>query len=88
MQTISILTKDDLLNFKKELFNEIQQLLGNKPIVKKEWLRSHEVQKLLKISAGTLQNFRINGTLPFKKVGGTLYYFYEDIETILNGDKN
>lgn len=86
MQTISILTKDDLLDFKKELFKELLELLNGNKINQEEWLKSNEVQKLLKISAGTLQNYRINGTLPFKKVGGTLYYKYQNIEKLLNGD--
>lgn len=83
MQTISILTKDDLLDFKKELFKELLELLNGNKINQEEWLRSSEVQKLLKISAGTLQNYRINGTLPFKKVGGRLYYRYQDIAKLL-----
>lgn len=88
MQTISILTKEDLLDFKKELFKELLELLNGNKINQEEWLRSSEVQKLLKISAGTLQNYRINGTLPFKKVGGTLYYKYQNIEKLLNGDNS
>lgn len=88
MQTISILTKDDLLDFKKELFKEILELLNGNKINQEEWLKSDEVQKLLKISAGTLQNYRINGTLPFKKIGGTLYYKHQDIEKLLNGDNS
>lgn len=86
MQTISILTKQDLVYFKDELFKEILILLKGTKIRKEEWLKSSEVQHLLKISAGTLQNYRINGTLPFKKIGGTLYYKYQDIEKLLNGD--
>jgi hypothetical protein len=39
-----------------------------------QWLKSSEVRKLLKISSGTLQNLRINGTLNFYKIGGILYY--------------
>jgi len=85
MQIISILTKQDLLDFKDELFKEILVLLNGTKIRKEEWLKSSEVQNLLKISAGTLQNYRINGTLPFKKIGGTLYYKYQDIEKLLNG---
>lgn len=85
MQTFSILTKDDLLDFKKELFKELLELLNGNKINQEEWLRSSEVKQLLKISAGTLQNYRINGTLPFKKVGGTLYYKYQNIEKLLNG---
>lgn len=83
MQTISILTKEDLLDFKKELCKEILELLNGNKINQEEWLKSSEVQKLLKISAGTLQNYRINGTFSFKKVGGTLYYRYQDIAKLL-----
>lgn len=86
MQTISILTKQYLLDFKNELFKEILELLNGTKMNQEEWLKSSEVQNLLKISAGTLQNYRINGTLPFKKVGGTLYYKYQHIEKLLNGD--
>lgn len=86
MQTISILTKQDLLDFKDELLKELLALLNGKKIRKEEWLKSSEVQNLLKISAGTLQNYRINGTLPFKKIGGTLYYKYQNIEKLLSGD--
>jgi len=82
--TISILTKEDLLNFKKELFQELKDLLGGSQVSKAEWLKSSEVQKLLKISSGTLQNFRINGTIPFKKIGGTLYYSYDAIQKLLD----
>lgn len=87
MQTISILTKQDLLDFKNELFKEILELLNGAKMNQDEWLKSSEVQNVLKISAGTLQNYRINGTLPFKKIGGTLYYKYQDIEKLLNGNK-
>lgn len=86
MQTISIVTKQDLLDFKDEILKEIQVLLKGSKIRKEEWLKSSEVQDLLKISAGTLQNYRINGTLPFKKIGGTIYYKYQDIEKLLSGD--
>lgn len=41
------------------------------------------VKELLKISTGTLQNLRINGSLSFTRIGGTLYYNYKDIEKML-----
>lgn len=52
----------------------------------KEWLRSSEVRTMLKISAGTLQNLRISGTLPFRKIGGSMYYDKSVIEKILEGE--
>ena len=47
----------------------------------------NEVRKLLNISPGTLQTLRINGTLPYTKIGGTMYYNLKDIEKLLNKSK-
>lgn len=80
---VSIITKEDLLEFKTELLEEIKSLFQFRTTEQKLWLRSSEVRKLLKISSGTLQNLRINGTLRYSKVGGTLYYNYQDIEKLL-----
>jgi hypothetical protein len=42
----------------------------------------------LGISAGTLQNLRINGTLTPSKVGGTHFYKRSDIQKLLEaGDE-
>jgi len=43
---------------------------------------------MLGISPGTLQNMRINGTIPFTKMGGILFYDSEDIRKILEDNKN
>jgi hypothetical protein len=43
--------------------------------------------KLLNCSPGTLQNLRINGTLPFTKMGGTIYYLYSDVVKVLTNNK-
>ncbi|MEX0314041.1 MAG: helix-turn-helix domain-containing protein, partial [Allomuricauda sp.] len=53
----------------------------------KKWLKSPEVRELLGISPGTLQNLRINGTLPYTKVGGVLYYDYQEIMQVLEKNK-
>lgn len=42
----------------------------------------------LDISPGTLQNFRINETIPFSKLGGIIYYDEEEINEILLKNKN
>lgn len=79
-----IITPEDLQNFKLELLEEIQKLLSQRhPVPVRKWLKSHEVRRLLTISPGTLQNLRINGTLPFSKIGGVIYYDYEDIQRML-----
>ncbi|HAF36124.1 MULTISPECIES: helix-turn-helix domain-containing protein [Sphingobacterium] len=83
-----ILTKEDLQQFKKELFEEIKQVLRRENLGNsgdKEWLRSREVRKKLDISPGTLQNLRITGTLPFKKIGGSMYYRSSDVDKMMEG---
>lgn len=81
---VSIITKEDLQEFKTELLEEIKTLFQYRTTEQKLWLRSSEVKQLLKISSGTLQNLRVNGNLRYSKVGGTLYYNYQDIEKMLN----
>ena len=80
----NIITKEDLQEFKSELLEDIKNLFQFRSTEQKLWLKSSEVKELLKISSGTLQNLRINGTLTCSKVGGTLYYNYRDIEKLLN----
>lgn len=85
---VSIITKEDLQQFKIELLEAIAVLLTEKNTEQKLWLRSSEVKRLLNISSGTLQNLRINGTLSYSKIGGSLYYNYNDIQKLLNDDSN
>ncbi|KFF73829.1 transcriptional regulator [Chryseobacterium sp. P1-3] len=80
---ISIVTKEDLKQLKKELLEEIKHLLENSMPIQKQWLRSSEVRKVLNISSGTLQTLRINGTLTYSKIGGSLFYSYKDIQKLL-----
>lgn len=84
MAQIEIITKEDLHQFKNELIKEIRSIVNPTQSETKEWLRSTDVRKMLKISPGTLQNLRINGTLRFTKIGSIMYYKYEDIVSLLN----
>ena len=79
-----IITTDDLRDFKLELIEEIKKLLSQHSSGNlKRFMRSSEVKEHLKISTGTLQNLRINGTLPYIKVGGIIYYDTEEIQRIM-----
>lgn len=79
-----IITKEDLDEFKEELLEQIRIMLNSKVKPQsKKWLKSYEVREMLGISPGTLQNMRINGTLPFTKVGGLIFYDYDDIQKML-----
>ncbi len=83
-----IITTDDLREFKMEILSEIKQLLKEyKGEPSKKWLKSYEVRKILSISPGTLQNLRLNGTLPYTKIGGVIYYDYADIQDMLQSRK-
>jgi len=84
----TIITTEDLWEFKMELLDDIKKLLSNKSgQLTKKWLKSPEVRELLGISPGTLQTLRINGTLPYTKMGGTLYYDYQEIIQVLQKNK-
>ncbi len=87
METIQLLTKEDLEDFKRDLIQEIKALMHPEELQAKQWLKSVEVRKLLNISPGTLQNMRINGTLHYTRVGSILYYKYADILKLLNDNQ-
>ena len=81
----SIITTDDLREFKMELLDDIKDLLAKQASGKlKKYLKSSEVMDMLQVSPGTLQNLRINGTLPYSKVGGIIYYDIEDIQKAMS----
>ncbi|OOV17637.1 helix-turn-helix domain-containing protein [Flavobacterium sp. LM4] len=82
---VYLITREDLNEFRNLLLNDLKQLIQPQSQQAKQWLKSYEVRKLLNISAGTLQNLRINGTLAYTKIGGLMYYKYSDIEKVLNG---
>jgi hypothetical protein len=83
--SVQIITKEDLDEFREKLLNDIKGLLGQRKDEPAKWLKSYQVKNLLKISPGTLQNLRVNGTLTFTKIGGIMYYKYEDIIRVLEG---
>jgi len=84
----NLITTDDLREFKIELLEGMKQLLSKQANgTLKRYLRSSEVMDMLQISAGTLQNLRINGTLPYTKMGGILFYDTEDIQKIMQSNR-
>ncbi len=84
----SIITTDDLREFKMELLDDIKNLLAKQASgTIKKYLKSSEVMDLLQVSPGTLQNLRINGTLPYTKVGGIIYYDAEEIQNVMDANR-
>ncbi len=81
----SIITTDDLHEFKLELLDDIKELLTHHTNSSlKKYLKSAEVMELLKISPGTLLNLRVNGTLPYTKIGGIIYFAAEEIQKVMS----
>lgn len=88
MSINEIATKGDLENLKVEILSKIEELLSSKANRKTEYLRTKEVLDLLKISSSSLQTFRKNGSIPFTKINGTIYYNYADIVSIISENRN
>jgi hypothetical protein len=85
-----LLTVSDLIDFKAELLTEISKLLQYARLEvshPKAWLKSKEVRELLKVSSGKLLTMRVNGVLPYTRIGGVIYYEYKDIEQMLEKSK-
>lgn len=82
--SIEIITQDDLIKFKSELLLDIRKILTETKSNNKNWLRTKEVMEILSISPGTLQNYRINGSIKFSRLGRTIYYSANDIDDLLS----
>ena len=81
----TIITTDDLREFKLQLFKELEKLMKkNQELKLKKYLKSSEVKDLLQISSGTLQQLRLNGTLPYVKIRGLIFYEASDIQKLMN----
>lgn len=77
---LEVITKEDLQVFREQLLRDIEMLFkGKESALQKEWLRSSEVRKFLKISPGTLQNLRIAGKLNPSKINGLYFYLSTEV---------
>lgn len=79
---VELVTKEDLDQFRQVLLTDLAKIM-KRPDPTQPWLKSYEVRKLLKISAGTLHRLRAKGILPFSRVGGTFLYKYEDVQKLV-----
>jgi len=78
---LQVLTTEDLAKFREQLLTDIEKLLNTKH--PKKWLKTNEVMDLLGMSEVTLQTLRNKGKIPFKKLGGTVYYNAEELDEFL-----
>jgi len=83
-----LVTIGDLEQLKAELIETMKQLLKSGSLASpKPWLKSDEVRKLLGISAGKLLTLRVNGILPYTRIGNVIYYKTEDIRQLFEPHK-
>jgi hypothetical protein len=83
-----LVTLGDLEQLKEELITEFKALLkGNGIQAGKKWLKTSEVRKMLGISPGKLLTLRVNGSLPYTRIGGVLYYDQDDIQQMFASKK-
>ena len=61
--------------------DEISNLVEHTAL--EDWLDNQDVSNMLHVSPRTLQTLRSNGTLPFSRIGGKIYYLRRDIQKIL-----
>ena len=84
---MEVITREDLNEFRTLLLSDLNAMFNSKPQQQKQWLKSTEVRKLVNISAGTLQNLRVNGTLTYTKIGGIIFYASCDLNKVLETNK-
>ncbi len=86
MSTNEIATKADITNVMLEMKELLKEALS-KVNMNQKWLKENQVREMLGLSASGLQNLRINGTIPYTKLGGAIYYDYNDLLKILEQNK-
>lgn len=70
------LSLDDLAD------DELSKLVEHTAL--EDWIDNQDVMQMLHISKRTLQTLRSNGTLPFSRINGKIYYRRQDIKKLLS----
>jgi hypothetical protein len=82
MNNMILIESEKLEQIQSTLSNIESSLSGKSPTLP-NLLRTSEVKKILKLKDSTLATLRSNGTLPFAKIAGTIYYKMEDINSLI-----
>jgi hypothetical protein len=83
-----LVTVADLDAFGEKMLSTIRMMIQNNgSMASKKWLKSHQVRKMLNISAGTLQTLRSKGIIPCSRVGGIIYYDSSEIEKLITNSR-
>ena len=68
----------------KKLVIQVQKTRTQK--FNENWIDAQDVMLSLHISRRTLQSLRDNGTLPYSRINGKLYYKMSDVESLLESN--
>lgn len=83
MKHMIMVEKEDIEDLRGTL-SQIKSLLEKKKATTNlSLLRTSEVKEILKLKDSTLATLRSNGTLPFAKIAGTIYYKMDDINSLI-----
>lgn len=62
--------------------------LNKKKYLKKKYYDTADMRVIFKVSSRTLQRWRNDGLIPFKKLGGKIYYLADKVDQIMRKDEN
>ncbi|MEX2345287.1 MAG: helix-turn-helix domain-containing protein [Balneolaceae bacterium] len=75
-------------NIDDDLMNKVNAILiAMNDISSKNWLRTKEAADYLGISITQIHTLKRNGILPFSKIGGSIYFKRQDIDEILEENR-
>lgn len=84
----AIITINDLGEFNMEMIEEIESLVDEKKWDKQNrYIKSPKLIDSLQISLGILQILRINGALPYIKIGETIFYVAAEVQEVIDANK-
>ncbi|MFC2080880.1 helix-turn-helix domain-containing protein [Bacteroidota bacterium] len=86
MESNELLTRKDLYDLEAKIMDKLNKL-SEKDDNRKKWYRTADLIKILNLSASSIQSLRTSGTLPFSKVGGTLFYDPNDVKEMITKNK-
>ncbi len=89
MSTLVVIEKEELERLVK---NSLREVLTSQALTSKktysENMKDNEAAMYLGVKAGTLRNWRVNGTGPvFSKIGRSIVYSKADLDNFLNTHK-
>jgi len=88
MSNTELLTREEFQASMESLLGKIETI-ANKPITdNSKWLRTAEASEYLSISQSQLHSLKAEGIISCSKLGGTNYYDREELDQLLEENKN